>query len=57
MSIPKQSEIEAARHVLRRLGGHMRAKTLTKKQQSDIAKKANAASHRAKRKKKKLDML
>ena len=57
MPAPTITELEAARAVMRRHGGHMRAKLLTKKQLSDIARKANAASHKAKAKKKKLDML
>ena len=52
-----QTQLEAARQLLRSHGGHQRAKNLTKAELSAIGKKANAASHVAKRKKKRLDML
>jgi len=49
---PTQAELEAARQVLRSHGGHRRASLLSKKRLSEIAKKANKASHLAKKKKK-----
>ena len=44
-------EIEAARQVLRSFGGTMRARKLSKQRLREIAKKANRASHLAKKQK------
>lgn len=43
MTMPTDAEIEAARQVLRRLGGYNRGRNLSAKQLSAIGKKGNKA--------------
>lgn len=52
MTKPTELEIEAARQILRSLGGVRRGEVLSIRRKREIAKKANRASQLAKRRKK-----